>query len=50
MLGQADQPNLPGTVAEHPNWRRRYPGEASSMWDRPEVARRARLLTKERSR
>jgi 4-alpha-glucanotransferase len=50
MLGQADQPNLPGTVAEHPNWRRRYRAEASSMWDRPEVARRARLLTKERSR
>ncbi len=48
MLGLSDQPNLPGTITEHPNWRRRYPGEASSIWDRPEVARRARFLTAER--
>jgi 4-alpha-glucanotransferase len=50
MLGLADQPNLPGTITDHPNWRRRYPGEASSIWDRPEVARRARLLKTERGR
>jgi 4-alpha-glucanotransferase len=50
MLGLVDQPNLPGTITEHPNWRRRYPGEASSIWDRPEVVRRARLLKAERSR
>jgi 4-alpha-glucanotransferase len=23
VLGLTDQPNLPGTVDEHPNWRRR---------------------------
>jgi 4-alpha-glucanotransferase len=50
MLGLVDQPNLPGTITEHPNWRRRYPGEASSIWDRPEVARRALLLKAERNR
>jgi 4-alpha-glucanotransferase len=50
MLGLADQPNLPGTTTEHPNWRRRYPGDAASIWDRPEVARRARLLKAERGR
>jgi 4-alpha-glucanotransferase len=50
MLGLPDQPNLPGTITEHPNWRRRYPGEASSIWDRPEVARRARFLAAERRR
>jgi 4-alpha-glucanotransferase len=50
MLGLVDQPNLPGTITEHPNWRRRYPGEASSIWDRPEVARRALLLRAERNR
>jgi 4-alpha-glucanotransferase len=50
MLGLSDQPNLPGTITEHPNWRRRYPGEASSIWDRPEVARRARFLAAERRR
>lgn len=25
ILGVADQPNLPGTVSEYPNWRRRLP-------------------------
>ena len=25
MLGIAEQPNLPGTTTEHPNWRRRLP-------------------------
>jgi 4-alpha-glucanotransferase len=25
ILGVADQPNVPGTVTEHPNWRRRLP-------------------------
>ena len=25
LLKVADQPNIPGTVDEHPNWRRRLP-------------------------
>jgi 4-alpha-glucanotransferase len=25
LLGLIDQPNIPGTVNEHPNWRRRLP-------------------------
>jgi 4-alpha-glucanotransferase len=25
VLGIADQPNIPGTLDEHPNWRRRLP-------------------------
>ncbi len=25
ILGIADQPNIPGTVDEHPNWRQRLP-------------------------
>ena len=25
LLGVVDQPNIPGTVDEHPNWRRRLP-------------------------
>ena len=28
VLGQQEQPNLPGTVDEHPNWRRRMPATA----------------------
>lgn len=25
LLGGVDQPNIPGTISEHPNWRRRLP-------------------------
>jgi 4-alpha-glucanotransferase len=25
LLGMIDQPNIPGTVNEHPNWRQRLP-------------------------
>jgi 4-alpha-glucanotransferase len=44
MLGLVDQPNLPGTVFDHPNWRRRYPCQTSSIFEKPEVQRRAKLL------
>jgi 4-alpha-glucanotransferase len=36
LLGVVDQPNIPGTVNEHPNWRRRLPvaiGEIASAID-----------------
>ncbi|GGF47136.1 4-alpha-glucanotransferase [Azorhizobium oxalatiphilum] len=43
-LGLIEQPNLPGTVDEHPNWRRRFTVEAGQMLDAPEVkARLAKL-------
>ena len=41
VLGQEEQPNLPGTMDEHPNWRRRLPGEAGSILDAPAPAERA---------
>jgi 4-alpha-glucanotransferase len=44
MLGLPDQPNLPGTVDAYPNWRRRYPGDARSTFDAPQVQKRARSL------
>jgi len=25
LLGVVDQPNIPGTIDEHPNWRQRLP-------------------------
>jgi 4-alpha-glucanotransferase len=43
-LGQAEQPNLPGTIDQHPNWRRRLPGEAGTLLDDPAVARRLETL------
>jgi 4-alpha-glucanotransferase len=38
LLGVIDQPNIPGTVNEHPNWRQRLPreiGEIASAIDVP---------------
>jgi 4-alpha-glucanotransferase len=31
LLGVVDQPNIPGTVDEHPNWRRRLPVPLEEM-------------------
>lgn len=47
-LGRVEQPNLPGTLDEHPNWRRRLDGPAATLLDVPEVA--ARLASLSRSR
>jgi 4-alpha-glucanotransferase len=47
-LGLAEQPNMPGTLDEHPNWRRRTPRPADAMLEEPEVA--ARLATVDRLR
>ena len=33
ILGLDEQPNLPGTTAGHPNWRRRLPGGAAALRD-----------------
>jgi 4-alpha-glucanotransferase len=47
-LGFAEQPNMPGTLDEHPNWRRRTPRPADAMLEEHEVA--ARLATVDRLR
>jgi 4-alpha-glucanotransferase len=39
-LAETEAPNLPGTVTEHPNWRRRLPGEPA---DSPLLAPLARV-------
>jgi len=31
VLGMEDQPNIPGTIDEHPNWRRKYPVDLESL-------------------
>ncbi|MDQ9170363.1 4-alpha-glucanotransferase [Oxalobacteraceae bacterium R-40] len=48
-LGLPEQPNLPGTVDTHPNWRRRMPHASDSLLDLPEAATRLALLNKARS-
>jgi 4-alpha-glucanotransferase len=50
VLGQEEQPNLPGTVDQHPNWRHRLNGEAGSLLDPPHVAARIERLATERPR
>jgi len=43
-LAGTEQPNLPGTIDEHPNWRRRYPGDATTLLDDPAVRQRVGSL------
>ncbi|BBK43529.1 4-alpha-glucanotransferase [Allostella vacuolata] len=49
-LGLGDQPNLPGTIDEHPNWRRRLPTDAGQVLDAAPVAARLRTIQRERTR
>lgn len=44
MLGIEEQPNLPGTVTEHPNWRRRVDAPVSLLAGDERVAGRCALL------
>lgn len=44
ILGLADQPNLPGTIDEHPNWRRRLDQPATELFRSPEVRARLKSL------
>ena len=44
LLGLDEQPNLPGTITEHPNWRRRMARPTRDLLDRPEVAARVDMF------
>jgi 4-alpha-glucanotransferase len=48
LLGLAEQPNLPGTVDQHPNWRRRCPAAADELLARPDAERRLRIVARHR--
>lgn len=48
LLGLEEQPNVPGTIDTHPNWRRRYPIAASGIFEAPNVAARVRALNQRR--
>jgi 4-alpha-glucanotransferase len=50
VLGLEEQPNLPGTVDEHPNWRRRLVPKAHALLDEPLAAQRVATLAKKRPR
>ena len=49
LTGLVEQPNLPGTITEHPNWRRRMPDATQALLDRPEVKRRVGKLNQTRT-
>ena len=49
-LAVAEQPNLPGTINEHPNWRRRYAGDADTLLAPTEVRARLAPLARRDSR
>lgn len=49
LLGVVDQPNIPGTVNEHPNWRRRLPVSLEAIASKIDVAA-LKAATRERSR
>jgi 4-alpha-glucanotransferase len=44
ILGLREQPNLPGTIFEHPNWRRRLPVAAADLGRDPRVVATAALM------
>jgi len=44
LLGLAEQPNVPGTIDEHPNWRRRLDKPATEIFDAPQVKARLKAL------
>jgi len=50
VLGSREQPNLPGTTDQHPNWRQRCPRAADTLLDDPAAARRLADVAAERPR
>ncbi|RZF64944.1 4-alpha-glucanotransferase [Sphingomonas populi] len=48
VIGAVEQPNLPGTIDEHPNWRRRMPDATETLLARADVT--ARLATLDATR
>ena len=48
LLALPEQPNLPGTIDEHPNWRRRLPASVEEMFETHEVTARIERLNEAR--
>ncbi|MCB1518591.1 MAG: 4-alpha-glucanotransferase [Hyphomicrobiaceae bacterium] len=48
LLALVEQPNLPGTITEHPNWRRRLPGPLDELLDEPDTKARVQTLAEAR--
>ena len=48
MLGIDEQPNLPGTVDTHPNWRRRLAAPIAGLFEDEDLQRRCAMLEQTR--
>ncbi|WP_434034574.1 4-alpha-glucanotransferase [Cupriavidus sp. a3] len=44
LLGEAEQPNLPGTTSVHPNWQRRLDPDVRALADMPALRARAQSI------
>ncbi|MFZ5718066.1 MAG: 4-alpha-glucanotransferase [Pseudomonadota bacterium] len=44
LLGEPEQPNIPGTMDEHPNWRRRLPVTGEALFAAPQARPRIAAL------
>lgn len=47
FLGLEEQTNIPGTLGNHPNWRRRLPGTMEQLLGEADVARRIDILNEQ---
>ncbi len=47
VLGIVDQPNVPATTDEHPNWRRRLPVDLEEIAHDPRMAEIAEVIAAE---
>ena len=50
LAGALDQINMPGTIDEHPNWRRKLPLATSELLAEPKVKRLLKAVAAERGR
>lgn len=50
LIGEIEQANLPGTIDEHPNWRRKLRVDISDLGSAPQVREIAAILARERPR
>jgi 4-alpha-glucanotransferase len=48
IVGAAEQPNVPGTLDEHPNWRHRFDLPAEELLAQPSARRRLGILRERR--
>ena len=49
LLSLADQPNLPGSIDEHPNWRRRVPAPIDALFESGALTDRLLALSRRRT-